>query len=79
MTPAFRQALATPQYGLFCNLGSAIAVEALSHAGFGFLIIDGEHAPLGLPLVHAQLMALAASTTAGIVRVPSNDIVAIKQ
>jgi 4-hydroxy-2-oxoheptanedioate aldolase len=79
MPPAFRQALATPQYGLFCNLGSAIAVEALAHSGFGFLIIDGEHAPLSLPLVHAQLMAMAASPTAAVVRVPSNDIVAIKQ
>ena len=79
MTRPFKEALATPQYGLFCNLGSAIAVEALAHSGFGFLIIDGEHAPLSLPLVHAQLMALAASPTAAVVRVPSNDIVAIKQ
>jgi len=77
----FKQALAagtTPQYGLFCSIASYHTVEAVAGAGFGFVILDGEHTPVDLPLVHTQLMAVAPSSTAAIVRVHSNDAVAIK-
>jgi 4-hydroxy-2-oxoheptanedioate aldolase len=82
----FKQALAagtTPQYGLFCSIASYHTVEAVAGAGFGFVILDGEHTPVDLPLVHTQLMAVASAAnlgdpTAAIVRVHSNDAVAIK-
>ena len=77
---AFKQSLAAgPQYGLFCSIASYHSVEAVAGSGFGFLIIDGEHTPVDIPLIHTQLMAVAPTRTAAIVRVPSNDIVAIKQ
>lgn len=85
---SFKQALATaPQYGLFSNIVSAHAAEALADSGFDFLIFDGEHAPADMPMMHALLMALnmksAPGPTAGppfgIIRVPSRDGVAIKQ
>ena len=77
---AFKKALASgPRYGLFCSIASYHTAEALAGSGFDFLIFDGEHSPIDIPLIHTQLMAISASKTVGIVRVPSNDIVAIKQ
>ena len=92
---SLKQALAagtTPQYGIFCSIASYHTVEAVAGAGFAFVILDGEHTPVDLPLVHTQLMAVAAANnaarsnattsattnTAAIVRVHSNDAVAIK-
>ena len=76
-----KQALAAgtaPQYGLFCSIASYHTAEAVAGAGFAFVILDGEHTPVDLPLLHTQLMAVAPSPTAAIVRVHSNDAVAIK-
>lgn len=78
---SLKQALAagtTPQYGIFCSIASYHTAEAVAGAGFAFVILDGEHTPVDLPLLHTQLMAVAASPTAAIVRVHSNDAVAIK-
>lgn len=92
---SLKQALAagtTPQYGIFCSIASYHTAEAVAGAGFAFVILDGEHTPVDLPLVHTQLMAVAAANnaarshaatsaatnTAAIVRVHSNDAVAIK-
>ena len=90
---SLKQALAagtTPQYGIFCSIASYHTAEAVAGAGFAFVILDGEHTPVDLPLLHTQLMAVAAAnnaarssapaheSTAAIVRVHSNDAVAIK-
>jgi len=78
----FKQALkaGSKQIGLWNSLASAATVEVIAGAGFDWLLVDMEHSPNDLPLVHAQLQAIAAyPTCAPVVRPPWNDMVAIKR
>jgi 4-hydroxy-2-oxoheptanedioate aldolase len=78
----FKQALAagSKQIGLWNSLASAVTVEVIAGAGFDWLLVDMEHSPNDLPLVHGQLQAMAAyPTCAPVVRPPWNDMVAIKR
>lgn len=68
-----------PQIGLLCNLASSYALEVTAGAGFDWMLIDSEHSPADLENVLHQLQALAAYPTATVVRVPWNDVVAIKR
>jgi 4-hydroxy-2-oxoheptanedioate aldolase len=68
-----------PQIGLLCNLASSYALEVTAGAGFDWMLIDTEHSPADLENVLHQLQALAAYPTAPVVRVPWNDMVAIKR
>jgi 4-hydroxy-2-oxoheptanedioate aldolase len=76
----FRQRLlrAEPQFGLFCMSLTAQTAEALSGSGFDFLMFDAEHTPTSLPTLYTQALALAASTTQCLVRMPSSDPVLFK-
>jgi 4-hydroxy-2-oxoheptanedioate aldolase len=68
------------QIGLWSILSSHITVEIIAGAGFDWLVLDTEHAPNELPMVNAQLQAAASGGTAHpVVRVPWNDMVAIKR
>ncbi len=78
----FKQALAAgeKQIGLWNSLSSGGAVEVLCGAGFDWVLIDMEHSPNDLPLVHAQLQAIAAAPdSTPIVRPPWNDMVTVKR
>jgi 4-hydroxy-2-oxoheptanedioate aldolase len=77
----FKQALIERrlQIGLWSQLTSSIAAEALGRAGFDWMVIDTEHAPNELPNVLAQLQALAPTGTAPVVRVAWNDLVLAKR
>jgi 4-hydroxy-2-oxoheptanedioate aldolase len=78
----FKQALAagSQQIGLWNSLASAVTVEVVAGAGFDWLLVDMEHSPNDLPLVHTQLQAVAAyPTCAPVVRPPWNDMVGIKR
>jgi len=78
----FKQALAagSKQIGLWNSLASAVTVEVVAGAGFDWLLVDMEHSPNDLPLVHAQLQAVAAHPTCTpVVRPPWNDMVGIKR
>jgi 4-hydroxy-2-oxoheptanedioate aldolase len=78
----FKQALAagSKQIGLWNSLASAVTVEVIAGAGFDWLLVDMEHSPNDLPLVHAQLQAIAAyPACAAVVRPPWNDMVTIKR
>ena len=78
----FKRALAAGQVqiGLWNSLASAATVEVVAGAGFDWLLVDMEHSPNDLPLVHAQLQALAAyPNTAPVVRPPWNDMVTMKR
>lgn len=76
----FKQKLlrAEPQFGLFCMSLTAQTAEALSASGFDFLMFDAEHTPTSLPTLYTQALALAASTTQCLVRMPSSDPVLFK-
>ncbi len=68
------------QIGLWNSLASATVVEVIAGAGFDWVLIDMEHAPNDLPLVHAQLQALAGHpSVTPVVRPPWNDPVTFKR
>jgi 4-hydroxy-2-oxoheptanedioate aldolase len=77
----FKRALAAgeQQIGLWSNLASHCSVELLAGAGFDWLLLDMEHAPNELPMVHCQLQAAMGSNTHPVVRPPWNDMVTIKR
>lgn len=65
--------------GCWTMLGHPQVVEILSLAGYDFLVLDQEHG-LGDPTtLGAQLHAMSATPTVGVVRVPWNDHVYLKR
>ena len=77
---ALKAALATKtvQMGLWMNLVSPIAAEALAGAGFDWLLIDGEHGPNDIPTILAQVQAIGSRTSV-VVRPPVGEVRMIKQ
>ena len=77
----FKRALkaARPQIGLWSSLSSGYTVEVIAGAGFDWILLDMEHSPKDLESLLAQLQAAAPYPTTPIVRVPWNDMVAIKR
>ncbi len=67
------------QIGLWLALASGYSAEIAGGAGFDWLLIDGEHAPNDLPLLSAQVAALAASASHPVVRVPIGETWILKQ
>lgn len=62
-----------PTVGAFVQLGSPVAAEILVRAGFDWLIVDLEHGNGAEADLLAQLLAIQATPTAGLVRVPSSE------
>ena len=82
LTPTFRDALATaerPLVGMWVCTGSPLVAEICAGSGLDWLLVDMEHAPNGLESVLAQLQAAAAYPITPVVRVPTGDVVTIKQ
>jgi 4-hydroxy-2-oxoheptanedioate aldolase len=77
----FKQALKSGrlQIGLWHSLSSHLAVEILADAGFDWILLDTEHAPNELPMVHTQLLAAGGGTAHAVVRPAWNDPVIIKR
>ncbi len=77
----FRQRLLASErlVGCWLSLGSPITTEVLGVAGFDWLLLDAEHAPNDVLSLIPQLMALKDSTSAPVVRPPSNEPVVIKR
>lgn len=77
----FKQALAAGerQIGYWQALASPYTAEISAGAGFDWLLFDGEHAPNDLPLLLAQLQAVAAYDAEPVVRPAVGDPVVIKQ
>jgi 2-dehydro-3-deoxyglucarate aldolase/4-hydroxy-2-oxoheptanedioate aldolase len=59
--------------GAFANLGSLAGAELLARAGFDWLIVDLEHGMGSEADLHAQLLAIQGTPTAGLVRVASAE------
>ena len=68
-----------PVVGMFVSSGDPTAAEICAGAGFDYLLIDGEHSPLSLETILAQLRAVSGYPVLPVVRVPDNDEVVIKQ
>jgi 4-hydroxy-2-oxoheptanedioate aldolase len=78
---AFKRAIKSgkPQIGLWSSLSSNYTVEVIAGAGFDWILLDMEHSPNDLESTLAQLQAAAPYPSHPIVRVPWNDMVAIKR
>ncbi|KIL99208.1 2 4-dihydroxyhept-2-ene-1 7-dioic acid aldolase [Paramagnetospirillum magnetotacticum MS-1] len=77
----FKRALAEgrKQIGLWVGLANPYTAEICAGAGFDWLLIDGEHAPNDVPLLLAQLQAVAPYPSHPIVRPVIGDTALIKQ
>jgi len=67
------------QTGCWVSLASHASAEICAGAGFDWILIDMEHAPNELQMVHHQLHAAAAYPASVVVRAPWNDTVLIKR
>jgi 4-hydroxy-2-oxoheptanedioate aldolase len=68
-----------PCFGVWCSLASALTTEVVAGSGADWLLIDGEHSPNDLRTIMAQLQTLGGYSCEGVVRLPSDDLVLIKQ
>lgn len=82
LSPSFREHLAVsdrPLIGMWACSGSALVTEVAAGSGLDWLLIDMEHSANTLESTLLQLQVVAAYPITPVVRVPSNDTVAIKQ
>lgn len=86
LTPTLRRALQAradsggrPLVGMWVCSGSPLVAEICAGSGVDLLVVDMEHSPNGLESVLGQLQAVAAYEVTPVVRVPSGDVVTIKQ
>ncbi|GAB3170535.1 4-hydroxy-2-oxoheptanedioate aldolase [Myceligenerans halotolerans] len=82
LPPTFRDRIAgsaRPQVGMWVCTGSPLVAEICASAGLDWLLIDGEHSPIGLETTAALLQAVAPYPVTPVVRAPSGDTVVLKQ
>ena len=65
--------------GAWLQIGSPITAEIMSQAGFDWLMIDMEHAPVDFMTLVNQMQAMAGGGAVPLVRAPWNDFVTIKR
>jgi len=65
--------------GLWLALGSETVTDIAGRAGFDWCLIDGEHGAWDPTLIRRQLMVLAGTDTAPVVRVPVGEAWVLKQ
>ena len=77
---SFKAAIAAgkPQIGFWLALANAYTAEIAAHAGFDWLLVDGEHAPNDIRTMLAQLQAIG-SASHPVVRLPVGEAWLIKQ
>lgn len=80
MKPGFRKALADgrPRVGTIITLEAPAVAERLAEAGFDWLFLDGEHAPLDSARLQGILQAVGNRCPC-LIRVPAIDEVWVKQ
>ncbi|PVE97235.1 MULTISPECIES: HpcH/HpaI aldolase/citrate lyase family protein [unclassified Microbacterium] len=82
LDPSFRERIAASDralIGMWACSGSTLVTEVAAGSGLDWLLIDMEHSTNTLESVLLQLQTVAAYPITPLVRVPSNDTVAIKQ
>lgn len=67
------------QLGLWSMLAAPLAMEAASHVGFDFLVLDMEHQPADLPQIVQLMQAVGCGAASAIVRPIWNDVVQVKR
>ncbi len=78
---SFKEKLARgkPLLGLWQALANGYTTEICAHAGYDWLLFDGEHSPNSAQTLLAQLQAVSAFPVEAIARVPSGNPVSLKQ
>lgn len=66
-------------FGCWVGMTSAYAAEIVGHAGFDWVLIDGEHAPNDLPSLVSQVQVLDPMPPEVVVRLPMAEPWLIKQ
>lgn len=82
LPPTFADRLAQIEHtavGSWVCSGSPVAAEITAGSGMDWLLIDGEHSPIGLESIAALLRAVAPYPVTPVLRVPVMDTVFIKQ
>jgi len=67
-----------PLGGYVCTIPSAVVTQALAAAGADWLVIDQEHAPIGMENLHAMIAATAGTSCSPWVRVAKRDEACVK-
>jgi 4-hydroxy-2-oxoheptanedioate aldolase len=67
------------QLGCWLSLASHAAAEVCAGAGFDWVLVDMEHAPNELHMVHHQLHAVSGYPVSALVRPAWNDMVVLKR
>lgn len=77
----FKQALeqGKRQIGCWMTFAEPVTAEIMGTCGFDWLVIDGEHSANDIRSIRDQLVALAASPSHPVVRVPVGETWIIKQ
>ncbi len=68
-----------PVVGCFVGLGHPDVTEVLSRMGFDWILIDSEHAPMGIETMQVMLQAMNGTECTPIIRPAWNDPVLIKR
>jgi 4-hydroxy-2-oxoheptanedioate aldolase len=78
---SFKKALAAGdmQFGCWLGLADSYSAELMGHAGFDWLVVDGEHGPNDLRSILSQLQVLAATDAHPVVRLPVGETYMLKQ
>ena len=63
--------------GTWLSLGSVNVSEVLAHAGFDWLLIDGQHSPIGPGATFELSRLIAAAGVSPVVRVASAEAAAV--
>lgn len=71
--------LGRPAVGMWVCSGSPVAAEICAGSGMDWLLVDAEHGVVSLETVQQLLQVAAAYPVQSVVRLPSLDVVAIKQ
>ncbi|HEV6952624.1 MAG TPA: aldolase/citrate lyase family protein [Promicromonospora sp.] len=82
LPPTFRDRLAAadrPLAGMWVCTGSPAVAEICAGSGLDWLLVDGEHSPIGLESTTELLRAVAPYPITPVVRAPSGDAVVLKQ
>ncbi|MGN7800830.1 HpcH/HpaI aldolase family protein [Leifsonia sp. 22587] len=81
-TPTFADRLKQADrtlYGMWSCAGSPLVAEICAGSGLDIVLIDGEHSPVNLESILAQLQAVAPYPAVPVVRAPFGDTVILKQ
>ncbi|MFI7673120.1 HpcH/HpaI aldolase/citrate lyase family protein [Actinophytocola sp. NPDC049390] len=77
MSDRFSAGGRTPALGTWIKLDTTASVEIMAGAGFDFVVIDLEHAPLGLDTAARMISLALAARLVPLVRVPGHDTATI--